>query len=126
MDPVSVESSPVRSREERDEYNEYSLGLERAPRKPRTRFYNSDSDSDSDAESVEPRPITPRNLNLLPAFQTGFNFEVDEEQTQQPVRTISGSMSMSSLTLSNIEESKCRPIPNTAITSRDFLFKNST
>jgi hypothetical protein len=107
MEPVSIESSPVRRMEENDEYN---LGLG-APRKPRTGFYNSESDSDSvsDAESVSPRPITPRNLNLLPAFQSGFNFEFDEEQAQQPVRTISGSMSMSmsmsSLTLSNIEES---------------------
>lgn len=102
-----MESSPVR--------DEYSLGLERAPRKSRFHTeYGSDSDSDSDAESVEPRPITPRNLNLLPAFQRGFNFdfEFDEEPAQteaqqQPVRTISGSMSMSSLTLSisNIEES---------------------
>ena len=101
MEPVSVESSPVRSREE---YDEYSLGLERAPRKSRTDFHNSDFDSDSDSDaSVEPRPITPRNL--IPAFQTGFNFEFDEDQEQHPVRTISGSMSMSSLTLSNIEES---------------------
>jgi hypothetical protein len=99
MEPVSVESSPVRRMEE---YDEYSLGLERAPRKSRFHTHiEYDSDSDSDAESVEPRPITPRNLNLLPAFQT------ENEQPQQPVRTISGSMSMSmsSLTLSNIEES---------------------
>jgi hypothetical protein len=102
MEPVSVESSPVR--------NEYSLGLERAPRKSRFHAeYDSEShsDSDSDAESVEPLPITPRNL--IPEFQSGlnFDFEFDEEQEQpqQPVRTISESMSMSSLTLSNIEES---------------------
>lgn len=99
MEPVSVESSPVR--------DEYSLGLG-APRKSRTSFYNSDSgsDSDSDADSVSPQPITPRNL--IPAFQTGFNldFEFDEQQAQaqaQPVRTISGSMS--SLTLSPVSYS---------------------
>ena len=98
MEPVSVESSPVPARHIHD-----GVPVPGAPRKPRTSFYNSDSDSDSDAESVEPRPITPRNL--IPAFQSGFNFEFDEEQPQQPVRTISGSMSISSLTLSNIEES---------------------
>lgn len=107
MEPVSVESSPVR--------DEYSLGLG-APRKSRTSFYNSDSgsDSDSDADSVSPQPITPRNLNLLPAFQSGFNldFEFDEQQAQaqaQPVRTISGSMSLSPVSYSNsnlnVEES---------------------
>ena len=101
MEPVSVESSPVPAR-----HIHIGVPVPGAPRKPRTDFRNSDFDSGSDSDaSVEPRPITPRNLNLLPAFQTGFNFEFDEEQAQQPVRTISGSMSMSSLTLSNIEES---------------------
>lgn len=94
MEPVSVESSPVPAR--------HIHIIPGAPRKSRFRT-DFDSDSDSDTDSVEPRPITPRNL--IPAFQTGFNFEFDEEQAQQPVRTISGSMSMSSLTLSNIEES---------------------
>ena len=102
MEPVSVESSPVR-------HIHIVVPVPGAPRKPRTSFYNSDSgsDSDSDADSVSPQPITPRNLNLLPAFQTGFNldFEFDEQPAQaQPVRTISGSMSISSLSLSNIEE----------------------
>ena len=98
MEPVSVESSPVPVRH---------IDIDIVPGAPRkSRFhteYDSDSDSDSDADSVEPRPITPRNL--IPAFQSGLNFDFDEEQPQHPVRTISGSMSMSSLTLSNIEES---------------------
>ena len=102
MEPVSVESSPVPVR--------HIHIIPGAPRKSRFHAeYDSEShsDSDSDAESVEPLPITPRNL--IPEFQSGFNFdfEFDEEQAQQPVRTISGSMSMSmsSLTLSGIEES---------------------
>ena len=99
MEPVSVESSPVPARHIHNV-------VPGAPRKPRTSFYNSDSDSD--AESVEPLlPITPRNLNLLPAFQTGFNFEFDEDPDDnararaQPVRTISGSMSLSPISYSN-------------------------
>ena len=97
MQPVSVESSPVPAR--------HIDIIPGAPRKSRTDFHNSDFDSDSDSDaSVEPRPITPRNL--IPAFQTGFNFDLDfDDEPRAHVRTISGSMSMSSLTLSNIEES---------------------
>lgn len=101
MEPVSVESSPVPVR--------HIHIIPGAPRKSRFRpEYDSDSDSDYDAESISPRPITPRNLNLLPAFQRGlnFDFEFDEQpaQTQaQTVRTISGSMS--SLTLSPVSYS---------------------
>ena len=107
MDSVSVESSPVPLRHIHD-----SVPVPGAPRKLRfDAAFDSDSGSgsDSDAESVEPLPILPRNL--IPAFQSGFNldFEFDEEpaqtEAQQPARTISGSMSMSSLSLSNIEES---------------------
>lgn len=103
MQPVSVESSPVPAR-----HIHIGLPVPGAPRK--TRFppeYDSGSDagSDSDTDSVEPRPITPRNLNLLSAFQSGFNFDLDfdDQSRAQHVRTISGSMS--SLTLSPISNS---------------------
>ena len=120
MQPVSVESSPVPARHIHDIVP--VVPVPGAPRKSRTDFRNSDFDSDSDSDaSVEPRPITPRNL--IPAFQTGFNFDLDfdDEPRSQHVRTISGSMSMSSLTLSPVSYSnsisKSVPRANTTATA---------
>ena len=108
MEPVSVESSPVPAR--------HIHIIPGAPRKSRFRTdFDSDSDSDSDTDSVEPRPITPRNL--IPAFDLDF----DDEPRAQHVRTISGSMSMSSLTLSPVSysnsTSKSAPRANTTATA---------